>query len=307
MRFRLTTTYEEKEEAKRYGARWDGEGRYWYFEGDSLPEELMRWYDPTQQTTGDEPERTPDAATQAAHNPSMSFDKRVKDYHHICWYPSAGEDFHGMLYLSETFYSDYSKEFKYCDPYPEEAYRILPDLFIFTDHDEKKEDLLKGGKFESPILHTDRRTDILVAGERKKFMTEAGYGYLMPITVSSKFFCRTKPLKWNTMLMYIIADNDEFYEKCLENNGVTVETIIEIRSMEFKCFEYLKKRNRMLKRLGTSYFIAEDDYCHGLINYHREMLEQGENLEGIVNLDEFYRLRMNTWSDRDGVMWCKVQ
>ncbi len=45
MRFRLNTTFQEKNLAKAQGARWDGELRTWYYEGDTLPEGLQRWYD----------------------------------------------------------------------------------------------------------------------------------------------------------------------------------------------------------------------------------------------------------------------
>lgn len=40
---RLYVDYSEKEEVKRYGARWNPAERFWYYEGDVLPEELERW------------------------------------------------------------------------------------------------------------------------------------------------------------------------------------------------------------------------------------------------------------------------
>lgn len=45
MRFRLTAGYRDKELVKAHGARFDFTNKYWYFEGDSLPEALERWYD----------------------------------------------------------------------------------------------------------------------------------------------------------------------------------------------------------------------------------------------------------------------
>ena len=43
MHYRLNVPYQEKDEAKAYGARWNAMGRYWYFDGE-LPEGLKRWY-----------------------------------------------------------------------------------------------------------------------------------------------------------------------------------------------------------------------------------------------------------------------
>ena len=44
MRFDLNTNYQEKEEAKRFAAMWDGGKKTWYYIGDVLPEELRKWY-----------------------------------------------------------------------------------------------------------------------------------------------------------------------------------------------------------------------------------------------------------------------
>lgn len=44
MRFRLNTPYAEKDEAKALGARWNWQGKFWYYDGDELPEGLKRWY-----------------------------------------------------------------------------------------------------------------------------------------------------------------------------------------------------------------------------------------------------------------------
>ena len=40
---RLNVPYREKDEAKAFGARWNPEGKFWYWNGDELPEGLVRW------------------------------------------------------------------------------------------------------------------------------------------------------------------------------------------------------------------------------------------------------------------------
>ena len=44
MIFRLTAGYKEREQVKALGARFNFQEKYWYYEGDTLPEGLMRWY-----------------------------------------------------------------------------------------------------------------------------------------------------------------------------------------------------------------------------------------------------------------------
>ena len=65
----------------------------------------------------------------------MNLIDEIKKFKHICWYPSAGADFRALLFFSEAFYSDYSGFFRYSKPYayPDDAERIVPDLFIFND------------------------------------------------------------------------------------------------------------------------------------------------------------------------------
>ena len=42
--FKLDVPFKDKEEAKGLGAKWYPVGRYWYFQGEALPEGLWKWY-----------------------------------------------------------------------------------------------------------------------------------------------------------------------------------------------------------------------------------------------------------------------
>lgn len=44
MGIRLNVPYQEKEEAKLRGAKFDWRGKFWYYPGEKLPDELRRWY-----------------------------------------------------------------------------------------------------------------------------------------------------------------------------------------------------------------------------------------------------------------------
>ena len=60
--FKLSVSFSEKDLAKAHGARWDAINKTWYFMGDELPKELLRWYTaPKPETSGKE--STSDART----------------------------------------------------------------------------------------------------------------------------------------------------------------------------------------------------------------------------------------------------
>ena len=42
--FKLNVPFKDKDEAKKFGAKWYSEDKYWYYSGDDLPEGLRRWY-----------------------------------------------------------------------------------------------------------------------------------------------------------------------------------------------------------------------------------------------------------------------
>ena len=57
---RLNVPYKEKDEAKQFGARWNAEGKFWYFPGDVLPEGLQKWSTPGELPEGQKKGNTPD-------------------------------------------------------------------------------------------------------------------------------------------------------------------------------------------------------------------------------------------------------
>ncbi len=66
----------------------------------------------------------------------------------IAWYPSSGEDFRALLYLSP----EYAKQ------HPAGQAETFPDIFLYTDHCP-----WTGSKFLStPVVHEDKRTKISV-------------------------------------------------------------------------------------------------------------------------------------------------
>ncbi|MBR4341575.1 MAG: exodeoxyribonuclease VII large subunit [Lachnospiraceae bacterium] len=48
--YRLNVSFEDKEKAKAFGAKWFAAGKYWYYDGEVLPEGLKRWYTVSEKT-----------------------------------------------------------------------------------------------------------------------------------------------------------------------------------------------------------------------------------------------------------------
>ena len=54
--FRLNVPFNEKEQAKSFGAKWFALGKYWYYDGEELPEGLKVWYDAPPEKNEKKPE-----------------------------------------------------------------------------------------------------------------------------------------------------------------------------------------------------------------------------------------------------------
>lgn len=54
MSIKLNVSFQQKELAKPFGARWNGTDKIWYYPGEELPQELLRWYNPADNPGYDE-------------------------------------------------------------------------------------------------------------------------------------------------------------------------------------------------------------------------------------------------------------
>ena len=55
-----------------------------------------------------------------------STQEAIRQYKHICWYPSAGKDFRSLLFLSDWYFRNNELAL--------DEGQELPDLFVFTDY-----------------------------------------------------------------------------------------------------------------------------------------------------------------------------
>ena len=159
---------------------------------------------------------------------SYELQEQLKSYKSICWYPSAGTDLHGMLYLTPQYLKTQGWEEKQ-----------LPDCFVFTDCDDwAVKGFLKNGSINA-VLHQDKRTSIVaenleLAGELKLPYDERLILLPSKDMFGNVFYSRVKIQsnvfgEWETDFFYIITENTAFATQFLIPNSIHVDYVTRIR------------------------------------------------------------------------------
>ncbi|MCR5769176.1 MAG: hypothetical protein K6G45_11905 [Lachnospiraceae bacterium] len=238
----------------------------------------------------------------------------IKCFSHICWYPSAGADFRAMLYLSDAYYDSHSKH--PFNPYPADAPRITPDLFIMTDIDpyqgcwyreneyskieSELTNLLEGKPAD--ILYTPwsiNRTKSWLTDHAKDYQKAIDYpdtlisvnGYPERLSADYPAFLINVEIytsymgvryKWSSRLIYLAADNCAVLQDLVKND-IRIETQIKIRADHGILYDVKKS----ISDLQTEYFIAEKRYTGKAV--------------------EFYRIPGRCWSGSDDILFCSLK
>ena len=247
----------------------------------------------------------------------------LKEYNHICWYPSAGEDFKPLLFISDWYYKKNSV--------PMDEGQVLPELFIFTDyfgfHSHDKELRGYGDAYEqiqngycepgSSFIHVSYKnssTDIMVKSFEKlrnlhlPFNTELascerGYDYnsafLMKVEVISRI--NEKVNTYETSIMYVAVLNELFAERVLVPNSIRTEYLIIIRygtgfgGGNGKGFTWILSEYKELgiKYLVTSHFVQGE-------------LTEAESDKPYPQLTGLYGIDGKQWTRDVPVVWYKL-
>lgn len=268
---------------------------------------------------------------------SKSLEEVIKEHKHICWYPYAGADFRGLLFLAKWYYNRYNV--------PLDEGQKMPDLFVMSDckqpeYIEYADNLPfrhRGdfGETDAHLLATDnwkmvkrlfeslfppKHTCIIVKDiERladldisKGMMFETkpdyyGRCFYMEVRVVSKY--EGKKREWSTHVVYVFAETAAFVKEFLLNNNLKTEYLIQIR-----CGDSLANSGWLrffFDRLGVKYYIANREYAFGgssacgvddLENY------LGKDLLSVpwVPLEELYEIDGLKWSAKGPVVWYKT-
>lgn len=247
----------------------------------------------------------------------------IRQYNHICWYPSAGEDFKTLLFISYWYYQKNS--------IPMDEGQVLPDLFIFTDYvgfHSRDTDLrgygeayeqIQNGYCEpgSSFIHVSYKnssTDIIVKSFEKlrdlqlPFNTELAAfekgldynsAFLMKVEVISRI--NEEVNTYETSIMYVAALNEMFAERVLIPNRIKTEYLIIIRygtgfgGGNGKGFTWILSD---YKELGIKYLVTS--HC-----VQREFSET-ESDKSYPNITGIYGIDGKQWTKDVPVVWYKL-
>ena len=216
-----------------------------------------------------------------------TIEEAVKQFEHICWYPSAGNDFRALLFLSDWYYSKHNV--------PLDEGQELPDLFILTDlrglHDvfEPQEFEIDDGLGHvsyrrcvpgASIIHASykgRYSDITLKKievlESHNFpfnpnMTSFQCGqtynsaYFLEVEVETKKYETIN--KYSANVMYISVQNEFFLSEFLMPNHIKVEYQVLVRYGRDEAIprseELPPKIIRQFRKLGIKYLISNEEY-----------------------------------------------
>ena len=177
-----------------------------------------------------------------------SVEKVIKDYKHVCWYPSAGSDFRALLFLSDWYYKK--------NNVPMDKGQVLPDLFVMTDYlglgdfyvnqsfwGDAYEQIMRGncepGSCLVHVSYKNSSTDIVV--KRYERLCD------LRLPFDSRLKCSEKPAVYNsaflievevisrsydvvnryeTAVLYAAAENQLFAERILISRGLKTEYLV---------------------------------------------------------------------------------
>lgn len=243
----------------------------------------------------------------------------LKQFKHICWYPSAGMDFRPLLFISGWYCGKFGISM--------DEGQEMPDLFVLTDYcgfpsyfreEYKKEgfDFLKPGfrlieneyysnSTKITVKSVERLRDLGLPFDRELACFDNNQAYnssfLMEVEVESKLDGIVTTYDAN--VLYITALNELFYNEIILRHHIKVEYQVLVRYGEGIGGGAMLNPSwiiRSYKELGTKYLISELRYV--------DDAEIDENSDKPMPvLEKIYSINAKQWSQHDAeIGWHRV-
>ena len=246
-----------------------------------------------------------------------STQEAIRQYKHICWYPSAGKDFRSLLFLSDWY-------FRKNDLSLDEG-QELPDLFIFTDYlglsgyyseEYEKEgfEFLKPGfcliekeyysnstRITVKSVERLRDTGLPFSREYAAFDKSRAYNssFLIEVEVESKL--DGVVTTYGATVLYVTVLNELFYNFLLRCH-VKVEYQVLVRYGEGIGGGAMNGPDWIIlsyRELGTKYLITEYRYVEAAEN-------KADKADPMPVLEQFHSVSGKQWSEHDNIGWFRV-
>lgn len=252
-----------------------------------------------------------------------SIEEVIRQFEHVCWYPSAGSDFRALLFLSDWYYKKFDV--------PTDEGQVLPDLFVMTDYlglgSFYAEESFWGDAYEqigngycepgSCLLHVayeNTSTDIVVTRYEKLRNMSLPYDYRLdcreePEAYNSAFLIEVEVVsraydeihRYETSVLYAAAENRMFADRIVSRYGLKMEYLV-IMNYGAGCgggnkigFEWMFDE---YKDLGIRYVVSN----HGVRSCLAEYGTAGDYPE----LRAIYWVDGVKWTRGNTVVWYRV-
>ena len=247
----------------------------------------------------------------------------IKQYEHVCWYPSAGSDYRVLLFLSDWYYKK--------NAVPMDEGQALPDLFVMTDYmgfrifdgeqsifgeayEHIKDGYCEPGACLVRVIYKNSATVIIVKRFEKLCDLSLNYdtrleckekpevynsAFLMDVEVISRLHDETN--MYETSVLYIAAENQLFAEKVVIPNGIKMEYLVIVNygngfgggngiGWEWMFNGY--------KELGIKYVVSN----HGV----KSVLDERRKDNSFPELAIIHFNDGRQWTNGNNVTWYKV-
>ena len=252
-----------------------------------------------------------------------SIEEVIRQFEHVCWYPSAGSDFRALLFLSDWYYKK--------NDVPTDEGQVLPDLFVMTDYlglgSLYEEERFWGDAYEqirngycepgSCFLHVaykNTSTDIIVKRYERLRNMRLPYDYRLdcreePEAYNSAFLIEVEVVsrsydeirRYETSVLYAAAENQMFAKRIAIRCGFKMEYLVIMNygagfgggngiGFEWIFDEY--------KELGIRYVVSN----HSV----RACLAENGTAGAYPELKDFYGTDGVQWTRGNPVVWYRV-
>ena len=248
-------------------------------------------------------------------------EKAIKQFKHICWYPSAGKDFRPLLFISDWYYKK--------NNVPRDDGQVFPDLFILTDlcglfdsygdtaclgdayyqlkdgFCELDSNLIcvsyKNSSTEIIVKKYERLRDLDLPFDKDYAFFDKASDYnssiLLNVEVVSRIYDVTN--RYETSILYVAALNEFFADNFLIPNGIKTEYQVIVAYGGFggghNGPQWIAQR---YKELGTKYLIGNS---YGWCNLSEEYPDKPA-----PRCEYLYHIDGEQWSKGQPVIWYKL-
>ena len=225
----------------------------------------------------------------------------------IAWYPSCGEDFRSVVYLSP--------EYNNFNP-PAKEINIYPDIFLYTDYNHPYSRSFCSSKRQiDGVLYSDKKTKVRILkdeflqklelplnAEIVRFPDRNQYTgciFFMEVLLQSKTFGEFKK-----PLIYAISENEAFCSKVLLPNNAEIQQIIHIRyghgfGGSITSGAWIQ---RVFKKINTQMYINDSKFHEN--DADKKALNFYPNLNGEIPEYEVLRtIDGEKWSNHGDIRW----